>query len=310
MLQGFQLIPKLESVAMQLNESKANYSGVIAAFFATIFWGGAYVAMKFSLQHFHPMSMIFLRLAIASVVCLAFIPLMISRQRYTKGDWRIFLVLVLCEPCFYFIFEGYALKYTSASQAGMLVSTLPIFVGIFGYFFLKEKISRIGWTGCLIAICGAVWLSMGAVADIHAPDPLLGNFLEFCAMLFAAIYAICVRRLSSGYSALFITSVQAWGGALFFLPAMFIPGMGLPMDAPLSSWLSIIYLGIGVSLGAYGLYNFSITRMPAAKASMYMNLIPVFTLIFGMIILGERLTSMQYLASVMVLGGVIVSQRR
>ena len=295
---------------MQVTEGRRDYSGVIAAFFATFLWGGAYVAMKFSLQTFHPMSMIFLRLAIASVVCLLFFPFVKTRPQYTKGDWRIFLVLILCEPCLYFIFEGYALKYTSASQAGMLVSTLPIFVGIFGYFLLKEKISRTGWIGCLIAICGAVWLSMGAVADEHAPNPLLGNFLEFCAMIFAALYAICVRRLSNGYSAIFITSVQAWGGAVFFLPAMFIPGMGLPADVPLSGWLGIAYLGIGVSLGAYGLYNFSITRMPAAKASMYMNLIPVFTLIFGMIILGERLTSLQWLASAMVLGGVIISQSR
>ncbi len=149
---------------------------------------------------------------------------------------------------------------------------------------------------------------MGAVVDEHAANPLLGNFLEFCAMLFAAIYTICVRRLASNYSALFITSAQAWGGALFFLPALFIPGMGIPVDIP--GWLSVVYLGIGVSLGAYDLYNFSITRMPAAKASMYMNLIPVFTLIFGMIILGERLTPMQWIASALVLGGVIISQSR
>lgn len=304
-----QSVPEKENHPMSATSNKTDYSGVIAAFFATFLWGGAYVAMKFSLQDFHPMSMIFLRLAIASCACLAFIPAMKGKQRYTKGDWWIFLVLILCEPCFYFIFEGYALKYTSASQAGMLVSTLPIFVGVFGYFLLKEKISRNGWIGCFIAICGAVWLSMGAVADEHAPNPLLGNSLQFCAMMFAAFYAICVRRLSSGYSAIFITSVQAWGGTLFFLPVMFVPGMGIPTDASLTGWLSIAYLGVGVSLGAYGLYNFSITRMPAAKASMCMNLIPVFTLIFGMIILGERLTAMQYIASAMVLGGVIFSQR-
>lgn len=50
--------------------------------------------------------------------------------------------------------------------------------------------------------------------------------------------------------------------------------------------------------------------MPAARASMFMNLIPVFTLIFGMIILGERLTVEQCFASVLVLGRVVVSQRR
>lgn len=287
-----------------------SYAGPLAAILSTILWGGAYVAMKFALQSFHPMTMISLLLVVSSATFLALLPMMIKKQKYTAGDWRIFLVLVICEPCLYFVFEGYALSFTSASQAGMLSATLPIFVGAFGYFLLKEKLSRMAWIGCVIAICGAVWLSVGAVADEHAPNPLLGNFLQVCGMVVAALYAICVRRLSRGYSPMFITAVQAWAGLLFFLPALFLPGMGLPEGGgSLLSWLSIVYLGLGVSFGAYSLYGFSISRMPAARASMFMNLIPVFTLVFSMLILGERLTLVQALASAMVLGGVAISQK-
>lgn len=293
------------------NTQSCNYAGPLAAVVSTILWGGAYVAMKFALLSFHPMTMIFLLLVVSSVTFLSVLPAMLKKQHYVKGDWRIFLVLALCEPCFYFIFEGYALSLTSASQAGMLSATLPIIVGVFGYFLLKEKLSATAWAGCLIAIVGAIWLSLGAVADEHAPNPLLGNFLQVCAMLFAALYAICVRRLSRSYTPMFITATQAWVGLLFFSPVLFIPGMGLPEGgASLLSWLSIIYLGIGVSFGAYSLYGFSISRMSASRASMFMNLIPVFTLIFGMVILGERLTAAQCAASVLVLGGVIISQRR
>jgi drug/metabolite transporter (DMT)-like permease len=292
------------------NANRYSYAGPLAATLSTILWGGAYVAMKFALQSFHPMVMIFLLLVVSSLTFLLLSPSLFKKQKYTKGDWRIFLVLVICEPCLYFTFEGYALDNTSASQAGMLSATLPIFVGLFGYFLLKEKLSRTAWIGCVIAICGAVWLSAGAVADEHAPNPLLGNFLQICGMVFAALYAICVRRLSRGYTPLFITAVQAWAGIPFFLPTLFLPGMGLPEGgATLLSWCSIIYLGLGVSFGAYSLYGFSISRMPAAKASMFMNLIPVFTLIFGMLILGERLTAIQCLASALVLSGVLISQR-
>lgn len=293
------------------NATSQSYAGPIAAICATFLWGGCYIAMKFAQQSFHPMTMIFLLLVVSSITFMAFLPSVWKKQHYAKGDWRIFLVLVVCEPCLYFTFEGYALRYTSASQAGMLSATLPIFVGALGYFLLKEKLSVTAWVGCIIAIIGAIWLSIGAVADEHAPNPMLGNFLQVCGMLFAALYAICVRRLSQGYTALFITAVQAWAGLIFFCPVLFIPGMGLPEGgASLLSWLSIVYLGLGVSFGAYSLYSFSISRMPAARASMYMNLIPVFTLIFGMLILGERLTFEQCLASILVLGGVIISQRR
>lgn len=285
------------------------YAGPLAAVLSTILWGGAYVAMKFALQSFHPMTMIFLLLVVSSFAFLLFFPRMLKKQKYAAGDWRIFLILVICEPCLYFIFEGYALSFTSASQAGMLSATLPIFVGVFGYFLLKEKLSATAWAGCVIAICGAVWLSLGAVAGEHAPNPLLGNTLQISGMVVAALYAICVRRLSRGYTPMFITAVQAWAGLLFFAPVLFIPGMGLPEGGgTLLSWLSVVYLGLGVSFGAYSLYGFSISRMPAAKASMFMNLVPVFTLLFGMVLLGERLTAVECLASALVLGGVIVSQ--
>lgn len=287
------------------------YSGPAAAIISTVLWGGAYVAMKFALACFHPMIMIFLLLVVSSTAFLALLPSMWAKQRYAKGDWRIFLVLVICEPCLYFAFEGYALNYTSASQAGMLSATLPIFVGAFGYVLLKEKIGFVAWCGCVVAIAGAVWLSVGSVPDEHAANPLLGNALQTSAMVFAALYAICVRRLSRGYTPMFITAVQAWAGVVFFFPALFIPGMGMPEGgATALAWASIVYLGLGVSVGAYSLYGFSISRMPAARASMFMNLIPVFTLVFSMIILGERLAPSQYMASALVLGGVVISQRR
>jgi len=56
-------------------------------------------------------------------------------------------------------------------------------VGGFGYFLLKEKLSVTAWTGCFIAICGAVWLSLGAEAGEHAPNPLLGNTLQISGMV-------------------------------------------------------------------------------------------------------------------------------
>ena len=293
------------------NTRFAGYAGPLAAVLATILWGGAYVAMKFVLQSFHPMTMIFLLLVIASILFLFFIPSLRQKQTYTKGDWRIFSILVICQPCLYLIFEGYALSYTSASQAGMLSATLPIFVGAFGYFLLKEKLSLIAWIGCIIAICGAAWLSLGSEANEHAPNPLFGNFLQICGMVVAAVYAICVRKLSRGYTPMFMTALQTWIGVIFFLPVLFIPGMGLPEGGgTFSAWVGLLYLGIGISFGAYSLYSFSISRMSAAGASMLMNLIPVFTLIFGMSILGERLTVTQCLASALVLGGVIVSQRK
>lgn len=287
-----------------------NYSAYAAMLGATLLWASAYIVMKYIMRSFHPMTVIFLRMCVASLFCLALIPIVKIRVSYQSGDWKWLLVMVLCEPCLYFIFEGYALRYTSAAQAGMLVATMPLFVGLGAWLMLKEKITPLAWAGCALAVLGVIWLNIGAVASEHAPRPILGNCLQIIAMAFGGGYAVCVRKLSVNYSPIFITSLQVWAGAIFFLPALFLPGAGIPKDAPLLAFAGIVYLGLGMSFAAYSLYNFSLERMPAAQASIYLNLIPVFTLIFGMIILGERLTGTQLIASALVLGGVVISQRR
>ncbi len=67
-------------------------------------------------------------------------------------------VMVLCEPCLYFAFEAKALVYTSAAQAGMITTIMPLLVAIAAWFFLKESITPRIIIGLLIAIFGAIWL--------------------------------------------------------------------------------------------------------------------------------------------------------
>lgn len=300
----------VKTIVFMSQQQSVDTSGLFAVIGASVLWGSAFIAMKQTLNEFHPMTLMFLRMFMASIVCAVFFRTFKIKVQYKKGDWRTLAIMALCEPCLYFLCEAYALRYTSASQAGMLVAAMPVIVGLGAFVALKEKLSARAWAGCVMAIVGVVWLSFGAVKNEHAPNPLLGNFLEFCAMVCASVYAICSRKLSHGYSPVFITSMQSCAGCVFFFPALFIPGMGLPENASTSAWLSVIYLGTFVSFGAFGLYNYSLGRMPAAKVTIFLNLIPVFTLLMGIFILGEMLTTIQFVASGLVLCGVIVSQKR
>jgi drug/metabolite transporter (DMT)-like permease len=70
----------------------------------------------------------------------------------------------------------------------------------------------------------------------------------------------------------------------------------------------VLYLGVFVTIGAYGMYNYGMSKIPAGQASSFINLIPVLTLVMGLVLLGERLNPMQYAASALVIVGVYVSQ--
>ncbi len=274
---------------------------------AMLLWASSFIALKLGFRSFDPMVVIFGRMAIASCCFLAMIPRW-GRIDYHRGDWKPILFMTLCEPCLYFLFEARALIHTSAAQAGMICALLPLMVAVGARLFLKEAVSARTWAGFLLAISGAVWLSVSGTASVEAPNPPLGNLLEFLAMVCATGYIITLKRLTARYSPLLLTALQALVGTVFFLPVLFLPGTELPTRFDGGGILAIVYLGAFVTMGAYGLYNFGISRIPASQASAFVNLIPVFTIILGRWILNERFTPAQYPAALLIFIGIFLSQ--
>jgi drug/metabolite transporter (DMT)-like permease len=160
-----------------------------------------------------------------------------------------------------------------------------------------------------VAIVGASWLSLAGQPSAEAPNPILGNFLEFLAMVCATGYIISLKRLSARYSPFFLTAVQAFVGSVFFFPFLFLPATAIPERFDPMPAMAIVYLGAIVTLGAYGLYNYGVSRIPVSRASVFFNLIPVFTVIMGALILEERFSFFQYIASGLVFLGIYLSQR-
>lgn len=273
---------------------------------AMLLWSSSFVALKIAFQGYHPMQVIFGRMLVASLCFLIFIP-SFRRIQWRRQDIKYLLIMAICEPCLYFIFEAKALENTSASQAGMITAMLPLLVAILAWTFLKEKVSRQTLFGFSLAIAGACWLSLSSETSEMAPNPLLGNFCEFLAMVCAAGYTVSLKHLTSNYPPLFLTAFQAFLGSLFFLPFLLFPEVGIPNHWTPVPAMSIIYLGTFITLGAYGLYNFGVSKIPANQAAAFVNLIPVFSVLLGMMILGDRLTTGQWLASGLVFIGVYVS---
>lgn len=276
---------------------------------AILVWASSFVYMKIAVAEFGPMLTVFLRMILASAVLFFFIPVF-RKETYHKGDWKWFLALALCEPCLYFVFEGLALTYTTASEAGMITSLQPLMVAVAAYYLLKEAVSKQLIVGCLVAVAGAILLSVTGEASESAPNPLLGNVLEFFAIGFAAAYSIVARRLMHRYSPLFLTGIQTFVGSVFFLPAVMLSGDTIPATVSWDGAMAILFLAWGVNIIAFTCYNFSLGKMPASQAGAWLNLLPLACLFFGWLLLDETLTMLQYLGALIVLAGVIVSQSK
>jgi len=272
-----------------------------------ILWASSFIALKLAFRAYHPMFVIFMRMAIASV-CFLLVLRRFGGFHYRRGDLKAMLFMAVCEPCLYFIFEAKAIQNTTASQAAMITAMLPLMVAVVAHFHLKERMTVRTAAGFALAISGASWLGVCGEPCESAPNPLFGNFMEFTAMVCATGYTITLKRLSERYHPFFLTAVQAFTGSLFFLPIVVFTRSAIPTHFDLTAALSVFYLGIPITLGAYGLYNYGLSKIPASQASAFINLIPVFAVLLGWLVLGERFTAMQYAASSLVLAGVLLSQ--
>lgn len=282
-------------------------AATLSLLLAMLLWASSFVALKIAFTGYHPMQVIFGRMLVASLCFVPFLP-SFFRIKWRIQDLRYLLLMAIFEPCLYFLFEAKALVNTSASQAGMITAILPLLVAVAAWALLKERINRLTLIGFAIAISGAILLSLAAEATLSAPAPLLGNLYELAAMVCAAGYTICLKHLSGRYSPLFLTAVQAFIGSLFFACFLLPPDVGLPEQWVSAPALAVIYLGTFITFGAYGLYNFGVSRIPASQAAAFVNLIPVFSVILGSVLLAESLNRWQCLAAAMVFSGVFLSR--
>ncbi|NVK22607.1 MAG: DMT family transporter [Kangiellaceae bacterium] len=291
----------------QARQTQLAIFGLVAAI---VLWSASFVAMKYAIAEFGPILTVFLRMILAAAVLIFFLPPMAKKQKYQQGDWWLLGLLALCEPCLYFIFESYALTYTTASEAGMVTALQPLMVAITAYYFLKEQISGRLIVGCLLAVVGVVWLTLAGTSSEHASNPWLGNALEFGAICAATGYSLLARKLSQRYSPIFLTLLQTIMGSVFFLPLIFWQGASISLDVSAEAIMAILFLAFGVNIFAFTCYNFAFKTMPASQVGSLMNLLPIGTLFFGWLMLGEQLNGMQYMAAGLVLLGVIWSQTK
>lgn len=291
---------------MEFKNNSFAVSQVIAAVFI---WAASFIAMKVAVAELGAFPTVFLRMLLAVAVLAFFLPkVRHETQNYQKGDGWLLLGLVLTEPCLYFVFEGLALTYTSASEAGMITALHPFLVTLTAFYFLKETINRRMVIGGLMAVIGAILLSLTGERGEAGSNHALGNGLEFIAICFATAYSLLARKLGSRYSPVFLTSIQAIFGCLFFLPLALLFNQGVPESVSAEVIFSVLFLAWGVNVVAFILYNSSLKLLPASQVGMWMNLLPLATLFFGWLLLDETLTFWQYAAVGLVIAGLGYSQ--
>jgi drug/metabolite transporter (DMT)-like permease len=282
----------------------------LAALAVVLFWGMSFVSSKAILNTgFPPLSMALARFAVASLV------LALLRRRLEPGkrfDARERLLLAASGffgVSVYFFFETRGIKLTNASNAALIIATIPVFTVAAEHFFFRNPIRWMQGVGIALSILG-VYLIVGP-GEKSLPGATIGNLFMLGACLSWVAYMSLSRRLHTAAPRnLSLTAWQNLAGAAFMLPFALTESRGWFLPGPVI-WLNILYLALFCSALGYFLYQFALARLGPVRVSAYLNLVPVVGSLGGVIVLGEALAPLQALGGLVVVAGIfLVNLRR
>jgi drug/metabolite transporter (DMT)-like permease len=285
---------------------------ILVAGLIMIIWGATPVATRLAVADLDPLFVGLLRTVFAGALAL---PIALAlRQRLPKGG-RGWLLLAVSGASGFIVFPllySFGQRDTSAMHGGMILAALPIFTGTYAALVERRRPSARWLVGCVIALSGECALIAFRSGSGGAEPTLGGDLLVLVsALVVAAGYVAGARLSQTGYSSLATT---LWGVALSaivsaVITAIAVAGDGWP-SAGWLSWTAVLYLaGITTILGYIGWY-WALARGGIARIATIQFFQPVSGLVLAALLLGERMTLPLLAASIVILAGVWVAQRR
>lgn len=257
-----------------------------------------------------PYTIAFFRLVVAFLVLL---PIGFRSARHHKELFftykKPFLIMTLSGITFFNTFIYASLQFTTSTNVSVLETVIPVVTVIFGAYILKEKIYSIQWAGVFISLLGAIWVIMdGRILQVASMNWNPGDAIMIGAIVSWTVYSIYVKQympLFPSYGALLVMTGLS---VLFLLPIVGIEWLlaGVP-SFDQGSIIGILYLGVFPSFIAISMYNFAVDQVGASKSSIFLNLLPVFTMAGAALWLGENVTWVQVGGALAVIAGVIVT---
>ena len=292
------------------------------AFLTVAIWGVTFVSSKVLIaEGLEPSQIFFLRFLLAYIGMWLLAPVFRKNgvHLFAKSlvDELYMVLLGVTGGSFYFLLENTALKYTQASNVSFLVSSSPLVMlslSLLVRRFMKGRMAdgqekvRVGGVfiaGTLMALAG---IAMVVFVDSGVNISPKGDFMALGAALCWGVYSVLMGVVGSEYSSAFITRKVFFYGLLTIVPFLFFcPPMTVEVLLRPAVWTNLLFLGVVASLACFVVWNEVMAKIGNVTSTNYVYLNPFFTLVFAVLLLGERLTPLSAAGSVLIVLGVIAA---
>lgn len=275
-----------------------------------ILWAGAFISGKLSVATVPSEIVAFLRFLVAGAAMLV---IMVGSHKarelgFTRKDLPLILGLGASGIAGYNLLFFRGLHLAAASDGAMIIPTLnPLLTLFAAALVLGEPLTARKLTGASISLAGQV-LIFWTLVQTAAQDParLAGDLYYAASAVCWSTYTILGRMAARRFSPMASTTMASVAGALMLLPfaLWYFPGS---TGYTAKFWGHIGYLAIGATVGGFFLWGWGVHRLGASRAAVFINLVPVFTLVLAALLLNERPTALQVLGMLVVLSGVYLS---
>lgn len=279
-------------------------------------WGSAFFAIKIGLESFSPITVASLRLSIASLFLLFFFYIQKKKIFFTAQIIYLLIIIGIIGNFIPFFLISWAEQYIPSSTAGMLMAIGPIITLVMSHFLTKsDKFTIIKFVSISIGFIGVLFIfstnSFGNLVEYNFID-LIAKFLVIIAAFGYMLSNIIAYEKLNQLDSFSITTFATTFGAIFSIPFFLIDISfnNYNYTFNYNSILAVIYLGIFPTAIAFQ-FRYYITKTSGPVFLSYVAyLIPAFALIWGYILLSEKIGLNSLIGILLILIGVYLGQNR
>lgn len=295
-------------------QTKGNGKIYFLMVIAALVWSGAFITGKFAVPYVPTFTLTFLRFLIASIVLYPVMKLYNRSHpednfRLTKKYIPLFLFNGIVGMVGYHVLFFTALKYTTAINSSIIGAMNPIVTTIIAAIFIRQKTPPMQTAGILLSFIGVVLTITGGNLSILASfDFNRGDMFMAAAVICWASYAVMSRVKGADVPPLALTFYSFVFCTIALVPFVIWEHPWALEKIPASAILSIVFMAVFSSVIGYMLQQIAIKKIGASKSSIFVNLVPVFSIILSVTILGEELMPVKIFTSLLIIAGVCICQ--
>lgn len=274
-------------------------------------YGTAYVAQRAALFDVPPALLAFLRLGVAALVLLPFLPRPPGGAAERGDGWKIFWMGVLGFGAAYAL-SHVGLRHSTATNAALLITVEPIALILLSPLMLGERLRRREGWGAALVLLGTVLVVVNGVPGITVAvlPHWRGDLVLVLSGVAFASYSLLGRDVLARWDARTVTARSIVWGALSMAPLAALEwASGTRPAWTVTGSAATVYLALVVTALAYLAWNYGLARVPAPRAAIFINVQPVVGVALGVLLLGEPVTVFIVLGALLVIAGLAVTTK-